>query len=149
MLGLIQRVSSASVAVAGCAVGEIGPGLLLLLGVERGDGAVECAKLARRVVNYRVFGDSEGRMNNSVADIAGSILVISQFTLAADTGKGLRPSFASAAAPELAQTVYAEFLAELRALHTSVATGIFGADMQVSLCNDGPVTFLLRVPPTG
>ncbi len=148
MLGLIQRVTHASVTVAGSVVGEIGPGLLVFLGVQRGDGLGESEKLARKIVNYRVFSDSQGRMNKSVVDMAGSILVVPQFTLAADTGAGLRPSFASAAPPAVAESLYLRFVAQLETLHQPVATGLFGADMQVSLCNDGPVTFLLRVPPT-
>lgn len=144
MLALIQRVSQASVSIAGETVAAIGPGLLVLLGVEREDGEPEAERLLRKVLAYRVFADAEGRMNLSVQDVGGEILVVSQFTLAASTDKGLRPSFSSAKAPADAQQLYDYFVAAARASHGRVATGSFGADMQVALVNDGPVTFLLR-----
>ncbi len=144
MLALLQRVSSASVRVAGDTVGAIDRGLLVLLGVQRGDDRVRCEKLAGKVVNYRVFPDDQGRMNRSVADIGGGVLVVSQFTLAADTRKGLRPSFTPAAEPAMAESLYEYFVECLGRDIPSLATGRFGADMQVSLCNDGPVTFLLE-----
>jgi len=143
MRGLIQRVSSASVAVNGEVVGAIDQGLLLLLGVEKGDTRVDADKLLKKILAYRVFADDQDRMNCSVSDIGGGVLAISQFTLAADTRKGLRPSFSSAAPPADAEDLYNYFVEQLRALHPTVATGIFAADMQVSLVNDGPVTFML------
>ena len=142
MLGLIQRVSSANVVVAGEVVGEIGPGLLLLLGVEKTDTSAQVDKLLSKTLNYRVFGDDKGHMNLSLLDTGGELLVVSQFTLVADTKKGLRPSFSTAAPPELAESLYDEFVEKARA-SLNVQTGLFGADMKVSLSNDGPVTFML------
>lgn len=145
MKALIQRVSSASVNVAGEEIGAISRGILLLLGVEKGDTLPICHKLADKVMNYRIFPDDEGKMNLSLRDIGGGLLVVSQFTLAADTRKGLRPSFTPAALPAEAQGLYDDFVEYAQASLSQVATGSFGADMQVSLCNDGPVTFLLEV----
>ena len=141
----MQRVSSASVTVAGVCVGEIGYGLLVLLGLDKSDDEAVADRMLEKLLGYRVFADAEGRMNSSVADVAGGVLLVSQFTLSADTGKGLRPSFSSAMPPEQAQTLYDYFLAQLRERHPDVAAGEFGADMQVSLVNDGPVTFLLEL----
>ncbi|MCK9503080.1 MAG: D-aminoacyl-tRNA deacylase [Porticoccaceae bacterium] len=145
MKALIQRVSSASVSVAGAEVGAIERGVLVLLAVERNDTAAHGRKLADKVMNYRIFPDEQGRMNLSVRDINGGLLVVSQFTLAADTRKGLRPSFTPAADPGDAERLYEDFAAHCREQMASVATGIFAADMQVSLCNEGPVTFMLGV----
>ncbi|MCB1705302.1 MAG: D-tyrosyl-tRNA(Tyr) deacylase [Halioglobus sp.] len=145
MKALLQRVSSASVTVAGVCVGEIGYGLLVLLGLDKSDDEAVADRMLEKLLGYRVFVDAEGRMNSSVADVAGGVLLVSQFTLSADTGKGLRPSFSSAMPPEQAQTLYDYFLAQLRERHPDVAAGEFGADMQVSLVNDGPVTFLLEL----
>ncbi len=142
MLGLIQRVSDASVVIDGQTHGEIGAGLLLLLGVQKEDTSLIADKLLSKVVNYRVFNDEKGQMNFSLIDVQGSLLIVSQFTLAADTHKGLRPSFSSAAPPELAEGLYDVFVAAARQL-VPVETGRFGADMKVSLTNDGPVTFQL------
>jgi D-tyrosyl-tRNA(Tyr) deacylase len=144
MLGLVQRVSSASVSIDGKIQGQIGQGLVLLLGVQKDDTRENADKLLHRVLNYRLFSDSASKMNLSVKDINGGLLVISQFTLAADTNKGMRPSFSSAAAPIQAEALYDYFLASAKTLHNDVGCGIFAADMQVSLCNDGPVTFNLR-----
>ena len=144
MRGLIQRVKHARVEVAGEVVGEIEQGILLLLGVERGDEPAASEKMLHKLLNYRIFSDDDGKMNLSVSDIGGGVLVVSQFTLAADTRKGLRPGFSTAAAPDLAESMYNAFVVQLRERHELVATGQFGADMQVSLCNDGPVTFLLE-----
>ena len=144
MKGLIQRVSHAQVVVNGAVVGAIDNGILLLLGVEQADTQENANKLLHKVLNYRIFADEQGKMNLSLKDIGGGLLVVSQFTLAADTKKGLRPSFSSAATPALAQTLYDYFVAQAQQQHTQVATGIFAADMKVSLCNDGPVTFLLE-----
>lgn len=146
MKALLQRVRHAAVDVAGERVGEIGPGLLVFLGVERGDDEARCLRLAERVLAYRVFPDQAGKMNRSVSDIDGGVLVVSQFTLAADTNSGNRPSFTPAAAPETGRVLYERFLDEIRARRGLVAAGRFGADMQVSLLNDGPVTFLLQTP---
>ena len=145
MLGLIQRVSSASVSVENTVVGTIDQGLLLLLGIEKTDLEAAADKLLQKILNYRVFADSEGKMNLSLRDIGGELLVVSQFTLAADTNKGLRPSFSSAASPEQAEELYDYFLTQAAtALNTQIQSGRFGADMQVMLHNDGPVTFMLR-----
>ena len=144
MLALLQRVTEAKVDVAGESVGAIGPGLLVLLGVERNDDQAAADRLLRKLLAYRVFADAEGKMNLSVQDVGGGLLVVSQFTLAADTAKGLRPSFSSAKAPAEAEQLYEYFLQQARQLHAPVACGRFGADMQVSLVNDGPVTFMLR-----
>lgn len=144
MLGLIQRVKKASVDVDGETVGEIGQGILLLLGIEKNDTQANADKLLDKLLAYRIFADEQGKMNCSVQQINGGVLVVSQFTLAADTRKGLRPSFSSAAPPALAQELYDYFVVRLGERHAPVATGIFAADMQVSLVNDGPVTFMLQ-----
>ena len=144
MRALIQRVSEARVQVEGELVGEIGPGLLLLLGVEKPDTAAQVERLLNKALNYRVFGDDRGHMNLSLLDVGGELLVVSQFTLAAETNKGLRPSFSSAADPQDAEALYELFVKEA-AQSVGVQTGRFGADMQVSLVNDGPVTFMLSV----
>jgi D-tyrosyl-tRNA(Tyr) deacylase len=144
MLGLIQRVNKASVEVEGKEVGAINKGILLLLGIEKNDSEKSADKLLDKLLAYRIFSDEQGKMNCSVQQVNGGILVVSQFTLAADTRKGLRPSFSSAASPILAQELYDYFLARLRERHADVASGIFAADMQVSLVNDGPVTFMLQ-----
>ena len=143
MRGLIQRVSHASVVVDGMTVGQIEAGLLLLLGVEKGDDETKLDKLLHKIINYRIFPDAAGHMNRSLLDTAGGLLVVSQFTLAADTQKGLRPSFSSAAPPDQAEVLYELFVQRARLKVDPVATGVFGADMAVSLLNDGPVTFLL------
>jgi len=144
MLGLIQRVKQASVTVAGDTIGEVGQGLLLLLGVEKDDGEAEADKLLKKVLAYRVFSDADDKMNLSLTDIGGGLLVVSQFTLAAATDKGLRPSFSSAKSPAEAERLYEYFLHQARAAHSVVGCGRFGSDMQVSLVNDGPVTFMLK-----
>lgn len=144
MRALIQRVTRAEVTVEGRSVGAIRRGLLVLLGVQRGDDAARARAMAERLLAYRVFPDAGGKMNLDVRAAGGGLLVVSQFTLAADTGRGLRPGFSSAAAPEEARTLYELLLAELRASHADVETGEFGAMMQVELVNDGPVTFLLE-----
>jgi D-tyrosyl-tRNA(Tyr) deacylase len=143
MQGLIQRVKHASVVVDGQTIGAIETGILLLLGVEKHDGQAQLEKLLHKVINYRVFPDDAGHMNRSLLDIDGDLLVVSQFTLAANTKKGLRPSFSSAAPPELATELYEQFVVAAKQQVKKVATGEFGADMAVSLLNDGPVTFLL------
>jgi D-tyrosyl-tRNA(Tyr) deacylase len=143
MKAVLQRVSRASVRVAGAAAGEIGPGLLVLLGVAAGDGDTEAERLAGKVARLRVFEDDAGRFDRSLLDAGGAALVVSQFTLLADTGKGNRPSFAAAAPPEHAEPVYESFCAALRDLGVTVETGVFGARMQVELVNDGPVTIVL------
>ena len=146
MIGLIQRVTSAKVEIEGNIVGQIGHGLLLLVGVERGDGAREADRLLDRVVTYRVFDDHEGKMNRSLIDIGGEALVVSQFTLYADTSRGNRPSFTVAAPPAIAVPLYESFCRQLSGeLGKPVAAGRFGADMQVHLINDGPVTIWLEV----
>jgi D-tyrosyl-tRNA(Tyr) deacylase len=141
---LLQRVKSARVDVDGETVGEIQQGLLLLVGIERHDTPEGVARMADRLLAYRVFADAAGKMNLSVRDIGGGVLVVSQFTLAADTQKGLRPSFSCAAPPEQAAALFDLLVHNLRDRHTPVACGVFAADMQVHLVNDGPVTFLLE-----
>lgn len=145
MLALIQRVTEARVTVDGETAGAIGPGLLALVGVEPGDGDAQVQRMADRLLGYRVFADAQGRMNLGLADTGGGLLLISQFTLAADTRSGMRPGFSTAAAPELAEPVFNHLLATCREKHVpGVETGRFGAHMVVSLVNDGPVTFLLK-----
>lgn len=145
MKGLLQRVTSARVEVAGEIVGAIDQGLLVLVAVEPGDSQASADKLLHKLLNYRVFSDEQGKMNRSLADIDGGLLLVSQFTLAADTQSGLRPSFSTAAAPALAAELFAYLLDRASSVHGKVASGRFGADMQVHLVNDGPVTFLLQV----
>ncbi len=144
MKGLIQRVRHARVEVDGETVGAIDQGLLVLVGVEREDDRAKADKLLGKLLAYRVFADDEGRMNRSLSDIGGGLLLVSQFTLAADTRSGLRPSFSSAAPPALGEELYEYLLAQARLRHPQVACGRFGANMQVHLQNDGPVTFLLE-----
>lgn len=141
---LIQRVAQAQVQVDKVTVGEIAHGLLLLIGIEAHDEEATVARMAQRIVGYRIFADTEGKMNLDVRDVGGSLLAVSQFTLAADTRKGRRPSFSRAADPEQGQRLYDHAVSCLRAEGGDVETGIFAADMQVSLVNDGPVTFLLE-----
>jgi D-aminoacyl-tRNA deacylase len=147
MIGLLQRVSEASVSVAGELVGRIGPGLVVLLGVERADSEAEADRLVERLVTYRVFEDGDGKMNLSVLDTAGALLIVSQFTLAAETRRGTRPGFQGAAAAADGERLYDYFVAAARRRVATVATGRFGAMMQVALVNDGPVTFWLQVAP--
>ncbi|SER60120.1 D-tyrosyl-tRNA(Tyr) deacylase [Azotobacter beijerinckii] len=141
---LIQRVAMARVTVAGEEVGAIGQGLLALVGIEPQDGPESVERMLQRLLNYRVFADAEGRMNLSLAQVGGGLLLVSQFTLAADTKSGLRPSFSSAAPPAHGQALFEALLALARERHPQVAAGRFGAHMQVELVNDGPVTFLLE-----
>lgn len=143
MLGLIQRVSEAKVVVDGEITGQIDRGVLLLLGVQKEDTAAKATKLAQKIFNYRVFPDEKGHMNLSLKDIGGGLLIVPQFTIAADTNKGLRPSFSSAASPVEASHLFAEFV-RLAGELCPIQTGVFGADMKVSLINDGPVTFMLN-----
>jgi D-tyrosyl-tRNA(Tyr) deacylase len=145
MLGLIQRVKRASVSVNNACVGEIDHGLLLLLGIEKTDTQLIADKLINKILAYRVFADEQQKMNCNVQQIDGGILVVSQFTLAADTQKGLRPSFSCAMPPADAEQLYDYFVSAMREKHAKLATGIFAADMQVSLVNDGPVTFMLKM----
>ncbi|MCF7985508.1 MAG: D-tyrosyl-tRNA(Tyr) deacylase [Thiohalocapsa sp.] len=144
MIGLLQRVSEARVDVDGETIGAIGRGLLVLVGVQKGDDAQRAARLLERILGYRVFPDEAGRMNRSVADIGGGLLLVPQFTLAADTKKGTRPSFTSAAPPDEGKQLFELLVTRAEGAHGAVATGRFGADMQVSLVNDGPVTFWLE-----
>jgi len=143
VIALIQRVSEARVEVAGQTTGAIGRGILAFVAVERGDGEAQAARLAERVTGYRIFPDTEGKMNLSLADIQGELLLVPQFTLAAETGKGMRPSFSSAASPEDGLRLFGS-LVESTSRNVKVRTGQFGADMKVSLVNDGPVTFWLQ-----
>lgn len=144
MIGLLQRVSCARVEVDGTVVGAIDAGLLVLVGVEKTDDQAAAARLLTRLLGYRVFADAAGRMNRSLADTGGGLLLVPQFTLAADTRSGARPSFSSAAAPEQARALFAHLLTLAGERHAPVAGGVFGAHMQVSLTNDGPVSFWLN-----
>jgi len=145
MQALIQRVSEARVTVDGRVTGAIGPGLLVLLCAERGDDEAVADRLLAKLLKLRIFSDAAGKMNLSVQDVGGGLLIVSQFTLAADTAGGNRPSFTNAAPPELGRHLYEHFVAQARAAHPEVATGEFAADMQVPLVNDGPVTIPLRM----
>jgi D-tyrosyl-tRNA(Tyr) deacylase len=147
VIGLIQRVSEASVAVDGEVLGRIGPGLLALIGVQRGDDAPQAARLAERLLAYRVFEDTDGKMNLDLTQVNGGLLLIPQFTLAADTGRGNRPSFGRAAEPEAGRALFETLVESARSRWDTVETGRFGADMDISLVNRGPVTFWLEVPP--
>ena len=152
MLALIQRVRRASVAIDGAVVGAIGQGLLVLVCAEQGDTPAQADKLLAKILKLRIFADAQGKMNRCVQDLDGAglhggLLVVSQFTLAADTSGGNRPSFTQAAAPELAEMLYGYFVQQARAAHSEVATGVFAADMQVELVNDGPITIPMRVVP--
>lgn len=149
MIALLQRVGQAWVDVADERIATIGAGLLVLLGVERADTRGEADRLLERVLTYRVFADGQGRMNLSLADTGGGLLLVPQFTLAADTRKGRRPSFTSAAAAEAGRELFTYFARQATSRHASVQLGRFGADMQVGLVNDGPVTFRLQVAPAG
>ena len=147
MIGLLQRVTQAAVEVDGASVGKIGPGLMVLVCAERGDSEAEADRLLERVLGYRVFADAGGKMNLSLREVRGGLLLVPQFTLAADTHKGTRPSFTPAASPADGERLFDYFAAKARASHAVVETGRFGAHMQVSLINDGPVTVWLRVEP--
>ena len=144
MKALLQRVSCARVSVAGAVVGEIGPGLLVLLGLDKDDDKPVAERMLERVLAYRVFADDRGRMNRSVVEAGGGVMLVSQFTLSADTSSGLRPGFSRAMAPAEAEQLYHYTLQALQQRHQNVAAGVFGANMQVTLTNDGPVTFLLE-----
>lgn len=145
MIGLLQRVRKASVEVEGSTVAAIGPGLLVLVGVQKDDGEPQVRRLLERLLGYRVFPDAQGRMNLSLHDTGGGLLLVPQFTLAADTAKGTRASFTTAAEPGRARVLFAELLVQAREAWPQTSGGVFGADMQVSLVNDGPVTFWLEV----
>lgn len=147
MIALIQRVSGARVDIDGVSVGAIGRGILALIGVEKGDGEAQAERLAERVAGYRIFPDAQGKMNLSLADIGGALLAVPQFTLVADTAKGARPSFSSGASPEEGKVLFSKFILSAREKIAHVETGRFGAEMQVSLVNDGPVTFWLQAKP--
>jgi D-tyrosyl-tRNA(Tyr) deacylase len=147
MIALLQRVTGASVTVGGETVGCIGPGVLALIGVQRGDTEAQAARLLERILGYRIFEDDQGRMNLSLQEVAGGLLLVPQFTLAADTRKGMRASFTPAADPGTGESLFESLLSRARSSHGPVASGRFGAHMQVSLVNDGPVTFWLEVPP--
>lgn len=144
MIGLLQRVKNASVTVNEQVIGAVKQGLLVLVCAEKGDSAEQCEKLAKKVLAYRIFEDENGKMNKSVSDIGGEILIVSQFTLAADTAKGLRPSFTPAADPETGKRLYDHFIEKIKESGLKTETGQFGANMQVALINDGPVTIWLK-----
>lgn len=145
MLAVVQRVSEARVVVDGAVIGEIGPGLMVLVCAERGDSEAQADKLLAKMLKLRIFSDEAGKMNRSVQDVQGGLLLVSQFTLAADTSGGNRPSFTNAAPPEEGRRLYDYFVAQARAAHPVVQTGQFAADMKVHLVNDGPVTIPMRV----
>lgn len=145
MIALIQRVSQAEVKVGNETTGAIDSGLLALIGVQKTDTEEKSARLLEKLLAYRMFADEEGQMNLSVKDIQGGVLLVPQFTLAADTQKGLRPSFSSAAPPEIAKKYFDNFVTQARTAYERIEVGVFGADMQVALVNDGPVTFWLQV----
>ena len=145
MIALVQRVSQAQVTVAGAVVGAIGPGLLVLVCAEPADSRAQAVRLIDKLLKLRIFSDAAGKMNRSVADIGGGLLLVSQFTLAADTSGGNRPSFSGAAGPELGRALYEAAIEEARSRHPIVAAGRFGAEMQVALVNDGPVTIPMRI----
>ncbi len=145
MKALIQRVKYANVVVDGATIGAIDEGILALIGVEKGDDEAKADKLLHRLLNYRIFSDDEGKMNRSLIDIEGGLLLVSQFTLAAETHKGLRPGFSTAAPPAEGERLFNYLVENAKAGHENVETGEFGADMKVSLLNDGPVTFMLEV----
>lgn len=147
MISLLQRVREAHVAIEQQTIGRIGPGLLALVCAERGDTEAEADRLLAKLLKLRIFSDEAGKMNRSVQDVAGGLLIVSQFTLAADTGGGNRPSFTNAASPADGERLYDYLVQRAHALHPAVATGRFGADMQVHLVNDGPVTIPLRIAP--
>jgi len=144
MIGLLQRVSTASVEVAGETVASIGPGLMILVGIEKQDGSEQVERLAHKMLHYRMFSDAEGRMNLNVMETEGGVLLVPQFTLAANTGKGLRPSF-NGASPEMATALFEELKQVVESSYRKPGSGVFGADMSVNLCNEGPVTFWLQV----
>ena len=148
MIGLLQRVTEASVTVDGNVIGRIGKGLLVLLCAERGDTRKEADALLAKLLAYRVFPDADGKMNLNLAQVSGGLLLVPQFTLAADTRSGTRPSFTPAAPPPLARELFDYTVDRATATHAQVQTGRFGADMKVGLINDGPVTFWLHVPPS-
>ncbi len=147
MIGLLQRVTQASVDIEGRCIAAIDRGLLVLVGVQRGDSEREIERLLERLLGYRVFPDEAGRMNRDVRQVGGGLLLVPQFTLAADTRSGTRPGFSTAAAPDEGQRLFERLVERAHALHEPVLAGRFGADMQVALINDGPVTFSLEVPP--
>lgn len=145
MIGLLQRVSEARVTVDGKVIGEVSKGLLVLVCAQRDDTEENAEKLAKKILAYRIFEDENGKMNKSISDVGGELLVVSQFTLAADTSRGLRPSFTPAAAPDVGERLYEHFVSAVRQSPLKVETGEFGAHMQVGLVNDGPVTIWLEV----
>ncbi|MEM7465519.1 MAG: D-aminoacyl-tRNA deacylase [Pseudomonadota bacterium] len=147
MIGLLQRITDARVDVNGETIGAVGRGLLVLVGVQRGDNEATADRLLERLLGYRVFPDEDGKMNLSLGDIAGGLLLVPQFTLAADTRKGTRPSFSGAADPDISRDLFSYLVKQAQAIHSPVGTGKFGADMAVTLTNDGPVTFWIEVPP--
>jgi D-tyrosyl-tRNA(Tyr) deacylase len=147
MIALLQRVTEASVTVDDATVARIGTGLLVLVGVERGDTGAQARRLAERLLGYRVFPDGDGRMNLGIRETGGALLLVPQFTLAADTDKGMRPGFGAAADPDTGAARFEDLVSHARAGGVAVETGVFGAHMRVHLVNDGPVTFRLRVPP--